>query len=108
MFLNLKMLQRIFTATLVGVAVGLIGRSTPPIKYFLSKLFESLLAVVYKLLDFILWYGPIGVFALMANVAAVVGVIAVGAFVKLVLSSYLSGLIVLLIVRPLIMCLLLG
>jgi Na+/H+-dicarboxylate symporter len=49
----------------------------PPVKEFLSKLFESLLAVVYKLLDFILWYEPIGVFALMTNVSAVVGVIAV-------------------------------
>jgi len=105
MFLNLKMLQIIFTAILVGIAVGLIGRSTPPIKDFSSKLFESLLAVVYKLLDFILWYGPIGVFALMANVAAVVGVIAVGAFAKLVLAFYLSGLIVLFIVQPLIMVL---
>jgi Na+/H+-dicarboxylate symporter len=105
MFLNLKMLQIIFTAILVGIAVGLIGRSTPPIKDFLSKLFESLLAVVYKLLDFILWYGPIGVFALMANVAAVVGVIAVGAFAKLVLAFYLSGLIVLFIVQPLVMVL---
>lgn len=105
MFLNLKMLQIIFTAILVGIAVGLIGRSTPPIKDFLSKLFESLLAVVYKLLDFILWYGPIGVFALMANVAAVVGVIAVGAFAKLVLSFYLSGLIIFFILQPLVMVL---
>jgi Na+/H+-dicarboxylate symporter len=105
MFLNLKMLQIIFTAILVGIAVGLIGRSTPPIKDFLSKLFESLLAVVYKLLDFILWYGPIGVFALMANVAAVVGVIAVGAFAKLILAFYLSGLIILFILQPLVMVL---
>lgn len=105
MFLNLKMLQIIFTALLVDIAVGLIGRSTPPVKEFLSKLFEPLLAVVYKLLDFILRYGPTGVFALTANVAAVVGVIAVGAFAKLVLAFYLSGLIILFIVQPLIMVL---
>jgi len=61
--------------------------------------------VVYKLLDFILWYGPIGVFALMANVAAVVGVIAVGAFAKLVLAFYVSGFLVLLVFQPLIMLL---
>lgn len=61
--------------------------------------------MVYKLLDFILWYGPIGVFALMANVAAVVGVIAVGAFAKLVLAFYVSGFLVLLVFQPLIMLL---
>lgn len=94
MFLNLRMLQIIFTAILVGIAVGMMGRSTPQVKDFLTRLFESLLAVIYKLLDFILWYGPIGVFALMANVTAVVGVIAVGAFAKLVLSFYVSGLII--------------
>ncbi|MEM3913342.1 MAG: dicarboxylate/amino acid:cation symporter [Desulfurococcaceae archaeon] len=103
MFLNSRMLQIIFTAILFGIAVGLIGKTTPQIKDFLTRLFEALLAVVYKLLDFILWYGPIGVFALMANVAAVVGVIAVGAFAKLVLAFYVSGLIVLLILQPLVM-----
>lgn len=105
MFLNLRMLQIIFTAILIGIAVGMIGRTNPQIKEFLTRLFESLLSVVYKLLDFILWYGPIGVFALMANVAAIVGVIAVGAFAKLVLAFYVSGLIVLLVVQPLIMIL---
>lgn len=102
MFLNLKMLQIIFAAILTGMAIGLIGRSTPQVKEFLTRLFESLLAVVYKLLDFILWYGPIGVFALMANVAAIVGVIAVGAFAKLVLSFYISGLIIFLVLQPLV------
>ncbi|MEM0378176.1 MAG: dicarboxylate/amino acid:cation symporter [Thermosphaera sp.] len=105
MFLNLRMLQIIFTAILIGIAVGMIGRTNPQVKEFLTRLFESLLSVVYKLLDFILWYGPIGVFALMANVAAIVGVIAVGAFAKLVLAFYVSGLIVLLVVQPLIMIL---
>ncbi|MEM4433638.1 MAG: dicarboxylate/amino acid:cation symporter [Thermosphaera sp.] len=105
MFLNLRMLQIIFTAILIGIAVGMIGQTNPQVKEFLTRLFESLLSVVYKLLDFILWYGPIGVFALMANVAAIVGVIAVGAFAKLVLAFYVSGLIVLLVVQPLIMIL---
>lgn len=105
MFLNLRMLQIIFTAILVGLAVGLIGRTTPQVRDFLTRLFEAMLAVVYKLLDFILWYGPIGVFVLMANVAAAVGVIAVGAFAKLVLAFYLSGLIVFLVLQPLVMIL---
>ncbi|MEM3926662.1 MAG: dicarboxylate/amino acid:cation symporter [Desulfurococcaceae archaeon] len=105
MFLNLRMLQIIFTAILIGVAVGLIGRTTPQVRDFLTHLFEALLAVVYKLLDFILWYGPIGVFVLMANVAAIVGVIAVGAFAKLILAFYVSGFIVFLILQPLVMVL---
>ncbi len=105
MFLNLKMLQIIFAAILTGIAVGLVGRTNPEVKGFLTKLFESLIAVVYKLLDLILWYGPIGVFALMANVAAVVGVIAVGAFTKLVLAFYISGLLVLFVFQPLVMIL---
>lgn len=105
MFLNLRMLQIIFTAILVGLAVGLIGRTTPQVRDFLTRLFEALLAVVYKLLDFILWYGPIGVFVLMANVAAVVGTIAVGAFAKLVLAFYISGFIVFLVLQPLVMVL---
>jgi Na+/H+-dicarboxylate symporter len=103
--LNLEMLEIIFNAILVGVAVGLIGRSTHPNQRLLVEIVESLLAVAYKPLDFIMWYGPVGVFALMANVAAVVGVIAVGAFGKLVLAFYLSGLIVLFILQALIMVL---
>ncbi|MGC8953575.1 MAG: dicarboxylate/amino acid:cation symporter, partial [Desulfurococcus sp.] len=61
------------------------------------------LACIYKLLDFVLWYGPIGVFVLMANVAAVVGVLAVSAFAKLILSFYISGLIILLVIQPLVL-----
>lgn len=103
MFLNLRMLQIILAAILIGMAIGSIGRTTPQVKDFLVRLFEALLAVVYKLLDFILWYAPIGVFALMANVAAVVGVIAVSAFAKLVLAFYISGLIMLLLIQPLLL-----
>ncbi|MEL9908166.1 MAG: dicarboxylate/amino acid:cation symporter [Desulfurococcus sp.] len=103
MFLNMKMLQIILTAILIGIAVGMIGRTTPQVKDFMTRLFESLLAIIYKLLDFVLWYGPIGVFVLMANVAAVVGVLAVSAFAKLILSFYISGLIILLVLQPLIL-----
>lgn len=60
---NSAMLQIIFAAILVGVSVLLVGedKSAPFI-----NIVESLNAIVLKIIDIIMSFAPIGVFALMA------------------------------------------
>lgn len=60
---NSNMLQVIFIAIILGIAILLVGkeRSAPVI-----KLVDSLDAIVLKVVDIIMIYAPIGVFALMS------------------------------------------
>lgn len=60
---NSNMLQVIFIAIILGIAILLVGkeRSAPVI-----KLVDSLDAIVLKVVDIIMVYAPIGVFALMS------------------------------------------
>lgn len=60
---NGNMLQVIFIAILVGVAILLVGRDTArPV----MSLVESLDVIILKIVSVIMLYSPIGVFALMA------------------------------------------
>lgn len=60
---NSNMLQVIFIAIILGIAILLVGkeRSAPVI-----KLVDSLDAIVLKVVDIIMIYAPVGVFALMS------------------------------------------
>lgn len=64
---NNNMLQVIFLAIITGVAMLMIGkqRCEPVI-----KLIDALDAIVLKIVDLIMQYAPIGVFALMASMVA--------------------------------------
>ena len=60
---NSKMLQIIFFALLFGVALIVVGPSKVP---SLVRFFQQLNLVLLKIIDFIMAFAPIGVFALMA------------------------------------------
>jgi Na+/H+-dicarboxylate symporter len=60
---NSKMLQIIFFALLFGVALIVVGPSKVP---SLVRFFQQLNFVLLKIIDFIMAFAPIGVFALMA------------------------------------------
>jgi Na+/H+-dicarboxylate symporter len=57
-----NVLQIIFFAIVFGMSIGAAGRAAEPVRAF----FEGVAEVMYKLVGYVLWYGPIGVFALMA------------------------------------------
>jgi Na+/H+-dicarboxylate symporter len=60
---NSKMLQIIFFALLFGVALVVVGPSKVP---SVVRFFQQLNLVLFKIIDFIMAFAPIGVFALMA------------------------------------------
>ena len=60
---NSKMLQIIFFALLFGVALVVVGPSKVP---SVVRLFQQLNLILLKIIDFIMAFAPIGVFALMA------------------------------------------
>jgi len=52
----------IFFAILFGIGISLVGDKADPVK----KLFEGFAEVMYKLVEFVLYFAPVGVFALIA------------------------------------------
>ena len=61
---NSKMLQIIFFALLFGVALVVVGPAKVP---SVVRFFQQLNLVLLKIIDFIMVFAPIGVFALMAD-----------------------------------------
>lgn len=63
------MLQIIFFSILLGISISLIGKKADIIK----KAFESLNEVIMKIVQIVMCFAPIGVFALMTNTFATIG-----------------------------------
>ncbi len=61
---NSKMLQIIFFALLFGVALVVVGPAKVP---SVVRFFQQLNLILLKIIDFIMVFAPIGVFALMAD-----------------------------------------
>ncbi len=99
-FLELNMLQIIVMALLVGFAVSLIGKFSPESRQSLEKLLSAFLTVIYKIVDFVLWYAPVGVFALMSNLVATVGAMGLTAVGKMIITQWVSYAIVILVYHP--------
>ncbi len=77
-------LQIVVFATLLGVAAAHVGaRAEPFIKFF-----ESAVAVLFKLTDYVMSLTPLGVFGAMAGAVSHHGLTVLGSYAKLVLSLY--------------------
>ncbi|WP_373325731.1 dicarboxylate/amino acid:cation symporter [Sporomusa paucivorans] len=74
----------------VGVALVGLGNRASAVK----DLLEQGARVSFYIIDIIMLYSPIGVFALMANAVAVYGVSVFGAMMKYILADYLAALII--------------
>lgn len=66
---NGDMLQIIFFSILLGIAISLVGKKAEIVK----KAFESLNEVIMKIVQIVMSFAPIGVFALMTNTFATMG-----------------------------------
>lgn len=77
---NGDMLQVIFFALLIGIAINVVGEEAEPIKI----LFESGNEICMKMVNIIMLFAPYGVFALVADTFATVGTDAIFALLKYV------------------------
>jgi len=68
------------------MSIGAAGRAAEPVRAF----FEGVAEVMYKLVGYVLWYGPIGVFALMAWTVGTYGLSVLKPFAYLIILVYIS------------------
>ncbi|MFU0831336.1 MAG: Amino acid:cation symporter [Oscillospiraceae bacterium] len=93
-FANGTMMQIIFFSVFLGIAILLLG----PRGEKAGNAFKTGASIMYKIIDIIVYYIPVGVFALMANAMAVYGTSVFGNIFKFILTDYLSALLQVLIV----------
>lgn len=77
-------LQVVIFATLLGVAAAHVGTKAKSFVDF----FESAVAVLFKLTDYVMSLTPLGVFGAMAGAVSHHGLTVLGSYAKLVLSLY--------------------
>ena len=86
---NGEMLQVIFFAMLLGIAMSIVGKKADPVRV----VFESANEICMKMVNLIMLFAPYGVFALVCNTFATVGTDAIFALVKYI-SIVLLGLLI--------------
>jgi proton glutamate symport protein len=77
-------LQVVVFATLVGIAAAHIGKKSEPFLVF----FDSVVAVMFQLTDYVMALTPLGVFGAMAASVSHHGLAVLGSYAKLVASLY--------------------
>ena len=86
---NGDMLQVIFFAMLIGIAINLVGKNAQPVK----ALFESANEICMKIVGIVMLFAPYGVFALVSTTFATTGTSAILVLLKYVLVVLLGLLI---------------
>lgn len=76
----------IFFAIVLGMSIAAAGKPAEPLRNFLSAVAETM----YKLVGYVLWYGPIGVFALMAWTVGTHGLSILKPYAYLIFLVYLA------------------
>lgn len=83
-------MQLIFFTVLFGIAVVYMGDKAKNIITFCNEA----ASIIYKMLDIVMLYAPIGVFALMANTTAIYGKQLFGVLAKFVFTDWLGCLLI--------------
>lgn len=81
-----NMLQIIVFAILTGVSISIVGEKAEPVK----KIFNSFNEVLLKMVTIIMGIAPFGVFALITNTFATVGVSAIFSLLKYMIAVILA------------------
>lgn len=102
-FLNLQGMQIIVAAILIGIAAVLLGKDMPDKKQLFVDVLNAFLGVIYKFIDIVLWYAPIGIFSLAANLVGVAGTLVLGAVFKMVATQWIAYAIILFVIHPIIL-----
>jgi len=77
----------IFFAVVLGMAIAAAGKVAEPLKNFLEAVAEAM----YKLVGYVLWVGPFGVFALMAVNVGTYGLSILKPYAYLIFLVYLAN-----------------
>ncbi len=93
-FVNGSMLQVIVIALFIGAAILVVGKAAEPF----ARVCESANAVFNKIMMFIIYVSPIGVFCLMCNVVAVNGPAVVGSLALVIGVAFLGYLVHMIVV----------
>ncbi|WP_077325383.1 dicarboxylate/amino acid:cation symporter [Virgibacillus siamensis] len=93
-----NILQIIFFALMIGIAIALVGEKAEPVR----KFFDGFAEVMYKITGMIMAIVPIGVFGLLAPVIGEYGVDVLLPLIKLVLAMVAGCIIQLFVVYSLI------
>ena len=88
-FTSGAMLQVIVIALLIGAAILVVGKKAEPF----AQVMESANAVFSKIMMFIIYCSPIGVFCLMVNTVAVNGPQVIGSLGLVILVAYVAYLL---------------
>lgn len=91
-----EVLPTIVFATFLGVAILKVGKPAEPI----ANVFQSFSAVMFQTVKFVLFFTPLGVFALMAYMVSLMGLQVLLELGKLVLTVYIGCLLHAFIVYP--------
>jgi len=83
-------LQMIFFTVMFAIALVYLGEKGKKV----VELCDTVAHIIYKMLDIVMIYSPIGVFALMANTTAVYGKQLFGALAKFVVTDYVGCLLI--------------
>ena len=84
--LNANMLQIIVFALFMGGGITMVGERAD--SFF--KFFDGMAEVCYKVVGMIMWFAPIGVFALMTPVTATYGAAVLLPLLKVILAVYVG------------------
>ena len=96
---NQDIMQMIFFTLIFAIALVFLGEKAAVVTKFMTEAAN----VIYKMLDIVMIYSPIGVFALMANTTAVYGPQLFGSLAKFVATDYISCLLAWLVFSVIIM-----
>lgn len=86
----------IFFAIILGMAIAAVGKAADPLKNFLTALAEAM----FKMVGYVLWVGPFGVFALMAVNVGTYGLAILAPYALLIFLVYLANGIQFFLVYP--------
>lgn len=85
-----NVMQLIFFAFIFGIALVLLGKKAD----LVTKFMDQSANVIYRMLDIVMMYAPIGVFVLMANTVAEYGSQLFGAMFKFIAAVWIGDLAV--------------
>ncbi|WP_418222819.1 dicarboxylate/amino acid:cation symporter [Clostridium isatidis] len=93
-FTNGSMLQIIFFSIMLGIAIILLGEQGKKVE----QAFKTGANIMYKIIDIIILYIPIGVFGLMTDSMATYGTSVLGTIFKFIFTEYLAAFLQILII----------
>ncbi|MDW0108718.1 dicarboxylate/amino acid:cation symporter [Sporosarcina aquimarina] len=79
---NGNILQIIFFAIFVGLAITLVGKKAQPVYQF----FEGFAEIMYKITGIVMWFAPIGILGLVAPVVGEYGIAVLMPLLKVIIA----------------------